>query len=132
MKNYGEVKTEYGKLLGEKLKGNINNIKELKRNDFLDKIKLHLYLFETDNGDLMITVNGDSGEITYNLKYIACTYENIQELNKIIDIIKVTTEEYFSKFEITKETLMNFMEELFNAIREEELFNAIREEQENE
>ena len=68
----------------------------------------------------MITVNGDSGEITYNLKYIACTYENIQELNKIIDIIKVTTEEYFSKFEITKETLMNFMEELFNAIREEQ------------
>ena len=120
MKNYGEVKTEYGKLLGEKLKGNINNIKELKRNDFLDKIKLHPYLFETDNGDLMITVNGDSGEITYNLKYIDCTYENIQELNKIIDIIKVTTEEYFSKFEITKETLMNFMEELFNAIREEQ------------
>ena len=120
MKNYGEVKTEYGKLLGEKLKGNINNIKELKRNDFLDKIKLHSYLFETDNGDLMITVNGDSGEITYNLRYIDCTYENIQELNKIIDIIKVTTEEYFSKFEITKETLMNFMEELFNAIREEQ------------
>ena len=120
MKSYGEVKTEYGKLLGEKLKGNINNIKELKRNDFLDKIKLHSYLFETDNGDLMITVNGDSGEITYNLKYIDCTYENIQELNKIIDIIKVTTEEYFSKFEITKETLMNFMEELFNAIIEEQ------------
>lgn len=120
MKNYGEVKTEYGKLLEEKLKGNINNIKELKRSDFLDKIKLHSYLFETDNGDLMITVNGYSGEITYNVNYIACTYENIQELNKIIDIIKVTTEEYFSKFEITKETLMNFMEELFNAIREEQ------------
>ena len=120
MKNYGEVKTEYGKLLEEKLKGNINNIKELKRSDSLDKIKLHSYLFETDNGDLMITVNGDSGEITYNVNYIACTYENIQELNKIIDIIKVTTEEYFSKFEITKETLMNFMEELFNAIREEQ------------
>ena len=121
MKNYGEVKTEYGKLLGEKLKGNINNIKELKRNDFLDNIKLHSYLFETDNGDLMIIVNGDSGEITYNVNYIACTYDNIQELNKIIDIIKVTTEEYFSnqekeEFEITKETLMNFMEELFNAI----------------
>ena len=125
MKNYGEVKTEYGKLLEEKLKGNINNIKELKRSDFLDKIKLHSYLFETDNGDLMITVNGDSGEITYNVNYIACTYENIQELNKIIDIIKVTTEEYFSKqekeeFEIIKETLMNFMEELFNAIKEEQ------------
>lgn len=120
MKNYGEVKTEYGKLLEEKLKGNINNIKELKRSDFLDKIKLRSYLFETDNGDLMITVNGYSGEITYNVNYIACTYENIQELNKIIDIIKVTTEEYFSKFEITKETLMNFMEELFNAIREEQ------------
>ena len=44
-----------------------------------------------------------------NLKYTACTYENIQELNKIIDIIKVTTEEYFNKFEITKETLMSFM-----------------------
>ena len=120
MKNYGEVKTEYGKLLEEKLKGNINNIKELKRSDFLDRIKLHSYLFETNNGDLMIIVNRDSGEITYNLKYIACTYENIQELNKIIDIIKVTTEEYFSKFKITKETLMNFMEELFNAIREEQ------------
>lgn len=120
MKTYGEVKTEYGKLLEEKLKGNINNIKELKRSDSLDKIKLHSYLFETDNGDLMITVNGYSGEITYNFNYIACTYENIQELNKIIDIIKVTTEEYFSKFEITKETLMNFMEELFNAIREEQ------------
>lgn len=121
MKNYGEVKTEYGKLLGEKLKGNINNIKERKRNDFLDKIKLHSYLFETGNGDLMITVNGDSGEVTYNVNYITCTYENIQELNKIIDIIKVTTEEYFSKqekeeSEITKETLMNFMEELFNVI----------------
>ena len=120
MKNYGEVKTEYGKLLEEKLKGNINNIKELKRSDFLDRIKLHSYLFETNNGDLMIIVNRDSGEITYNLRYIDCTYENIQELNKIIDIIKVTTEEYFSKFEITKETLMNFMEELFNAIREEQ------------
>ena len=120
MKNYGEVKTEYGKLLEEKLKGNINNIKELKKSDFLDRIKLHSYLFETNNGDLMIIVNRDSGEITYNLKYIDCTYENIQELNKIIDIIKVTTEEYFSKFEITKETLMNFMEELFNAIREEQ------------
>lgn len=125
MKNYGEVKTEYGKLLEEKLKGNINNIKELKRSDFLDRIKLHSYLFETNNGDLMIIVNRDSGEITYNLRYIDCTYENIQELNKIIDIIKVITEEYFSKqekeeFEITKETLMNFMEELFNAIREEQ------------
>ena len=120
MKNYGEVKTEYGKLLEEKLKGNINNIKELKKSDFLDRIKLHSYLFETNNGDLMIIVNRDSGEITYNLRYIDCTYENIQELNKIIDIIKVTTEEYFSKFEITKETLMNFMEELFNAIREEQ------------
>ena len=69
----------------------------------------------------MIIVNGDSGEITYNVNYIACTYDNIQELNKIIDIIKVTTEEYFSnqekeEVEITKETLMNFMEELFNAI----------------
>ena len=121
MKNYGEVKTKYGKLLEEKLKGSINNIKELERSDFLDKIKLHSYLFETNNGDLMITVNGDSGEITYNVNYIACTYENIQELNKIIDIIKVTTEEYFSKkekeeFEITKETLMSFMEELFNKI----------------
>ena len=125
MKNYGEVKTEYGKLLEEKLKGNINNIKELKRSDFLDRIKLHSYLFETNNGDLMIIVNRDSGEITYNLRYIDCTYENIQELNKIIDIIKVITEEYFSKqekeeFEITKETLMNFMEELFNAIIEEQ------------
>ena len=125
MKNYGEVKTEYGKLLEEKLKGNINNIKELKRSDFLDRIKLHSYLFETNNGDLMIIVNRDSGEITYNLRYIDCTYENIQELNKIIDIIKVITEEYFSKqekeeFEITKETLMSFMEELFNAIIEEQ------------
>ena len=125
MKNYGEVKTEYGKLLEEKLKGNINNIKELKRSDFLDRIKLHSYLFETNNGDLMIIVNRDSGEITYNLRYIDCTYENIQELNKIIDIIKVITEEYFSKqekeeFEITKETLMNFMEELFNATIEEQ------------
>lgn len=125
MKNYGEVKTEYGKLLEEKLKGNINNIKELERSDFLDKIKLHSYLFETNNGDLMIIVNGDSGEITYNVNYINCTYENIQELNKIIDIIKVTTEEYFSKqekeeFEITKETLMNFMEELFNVIIKEQ------------
>lgn len=121
MKNYGEVKTEYGKLLEEKLKGNINNIKELKRSDFLDRIKLHSYLFETNNGDLMIIVNRDSGEITYNLKYIDCTYENIQELNKIIDIIKVITEEYFSKqekeeFEITEETLMSFMKELFNKI----------------
>lgn len=125
MKNYGEVKTEYGKLLEEKLKGNVKNIEELKRSNFLDNIKLHSYLFETNNGDLMITVNGDSGEITYNLKYISCSYKNIQELNKIIDIIKVTTEEYFSKeekeeFEITKETLMNFMEELFNAIIEEQ------------
>lgn len=125
MKNYGEVKTEYGKLLEEKLKGNINNIKELERSDFLDKIKLHSSLFETNNGDLMIIVNGDSGEITYNVNYINCTYENIQELNKIIDIIKVTTEEYFSKqekeeFEITKETLMNFMEELFNVIIKEQ------------
>ena len=125
MKNYGEVKTEYGKLLEEKLKGNINNIKELKRSDFLDRIKLHSYLFETNNGDLMIIVNRDSGEITYNLRYIDCTYENIQELNKIIDIIKVITEEYFSKqekeeFEITKETLMSFIEELFNAIIEEQ------------
>lgn len=125
MKNYGEVKTEYGKLLEEKLKGNINNIKELKRSDFLDRVKLHSYLFETNNGDLMIIVNRDSGEITYNLRYIDCTYENIQELNKIIDIIKVITEEYFSKqekeeFEITKETLMSFMEELFNAIIEEQ------------
>ena len=121
MKNYGEVKTEYGKLLEEKLKGSINNIKELKRSDFLDRIKLHSYLFETNNGDLMIIVNRDSGEITYNLKYIDCTYENIQELNKIIDIIKVITEEYFSKqekeeFEITEETLMSFMKELFNKI----------------
>ena len=121
MKNYGEVKTEYGKLLEEKLKGNINNIKELKRSNFLDRIKLHSYLLETNNGDLMIIVNKDSGEITYNSRYINCTYEDIQELNKIIDIIKVITEEYFSKqekeeFEITKETLMSFMEELFNAI----------------
>ena len=121
MKNYGEVKTEYGKLLEEKLKRNINNIKELKRSDFLDRIKLHSYLFETNNGDLMITVNGDSWEITYNLRYIACTYENIQELNKIIDIIKVITEEYFSKqekeeFEIIEETLMSFMKELSNKI----------------
>ena len=125
MKNYGELKTEYGKLLEEKLKGNINNIKELKRSNFLDRIKLHSYLLETNNGDLMIIVNRDSGEITYNLRYIDCTYENIQELNKIIDIIKVITEEYFSKqekeeFEITKETLMSFMEELFNAIIEEQ------------
>ena len=121
MKNYGEVKNEYGKLLEEKLKGDVKSIKESKRSDFLDKINLHSYIFETDNGDLMIIVNGDSGEITYNVNYIACTYENIQELNKIIDIIKVTTEEYFSKkekeeFEITKETLMSFMEELFNKI----------------
>ena len=132
MKNYGEVKTEYGKLLEEKLKGNINNIKELKRSDFLDRIKLHSYLFETNNGDLMIIVNRDSGEITYNLRYIDCTYENIQELNKIIDIIKVITEEYFSKqekeeFEITKETLMSFMEELFNAIIEEQENGGARE-----
>ena len=125
MKNYGEVKTEYGKLLEEKLKWNINNIKELKRSDFLDRIKLHSYLFETYNGDLMIIVNRNSGEITYNLRYIACIYENIQELNKIIDIIKVITEEYFSKqekeeFEIIEETLMSFMEELFNEIIKEQ------------